>query len=823
MEQQQFNLVKLLKALWRFKWIIALMVVVAVGTAWIFTSEQPPVYEAMATVMVESGQPRLTALPAGLESGLQFAYLQDIGSQIQVMKSRNVLERAVTQLEPEKAGNPEYLQLEANKLSDSLKVQQVGNTNLVEVTVASYDPIKAQKQANAVTEAYVYEAGKARLTAIETALDNTTEQLKKLNATEVDISVSPLLTPITVQIDTALAALGTATEHLDKVRATESSEEAIPAAKDAGTTLTPLQLDTIGKQVEAASDEAIELSTLAQQIKLQITKRAFVIKGADTAIIEVRTRALATKLAVLAEEVETMREVEIDPQVQSQLLAVEEQLRVASTTTGAILNPVSDLYSVRERLEEAYAAEPIPDQTVALYKAIGTNILYRMVEHTTLAATTLEAISGQLQQIQPRKDTLKQWELRSLMETLRERLRGGVASATSVLDEVSKKLRPSAPEQDVLLTHGELATIQNNTKTVTTNLASLLSDVEKTQLDELDPPVHTELLHVREQIRIANDATKELPAQIAALDQGGGDSLSSEALDNLRQQLQLQLLTSSSGGPRVMGTAVVSSPSTTLFGRLKSVILAAVAALLLGALVALVLQYFDRRVRDASQVSSYVGLPVLAHVAMIKGAGNPHPPTLLGESPSQYLESFRLLRTNLGLDSSRGKVILVSSPEGKEGKTTLAANLARAVALQGRRVLLIDGSLRKPEVAAAFGLAEVEGLSEFLTGENEPWDYITQAEGVDILPSGAASAKSTEMLSSPQMKALLENAREIYDVVIVDSAPVMGCADTRILAREVDEVLLVLQPNFSKLDLARDSRQVLETMGAQVAGFALNK
>ena len=182
-----------------------------------------------------------------------------------------------------------------------------------------------------------------------------------------------------------------------------------------------------------------------------------------------------------------------------------------------------------------------------------------------------------------------------------------------------------------------------------------------------------------------------------------------------------------------------------------------------------------------------------------------------------------MLRTNLDLDSYRGGVLLVSSPEEKEGKTSVAANLARVVALQGRKVLLIDGSLRKPDVAVVFGLTETEGLSDSLTLENEPWDYITQADGVDILLSGAASAESAEMLSSPRMKALLGKAKKTYDVVIVDSAPMIGCADTRILAREVDEVLLVLQPDVSKLDLTKDSRQTLEAMGARVVGFALNK
>ena len=178
-----------------------------------------------------------------------------------------------------------------------------------------------------------------------------------------------------------------------------------------------------------------------------------------------------------------------------------------------------------------------------------------------------------------------------------------------------------------------------------------------------------------------------------------------------------------------------------------------------------------------------------------------------------------MLRTNLGLDSCQGRILLVSSPGEKEGKTTVAANLARAVAMQGRKVLLIDGDLRNPHIAAAFSMAEAEGLSGFLTGKNEPWSYIKQVDGVDIFPAGAATIKSAELLSSPRMKALLEKARQTYDVVIVDSSPIIGCADTIILAKEVDEVLLVVQSRTSKMELIRDSKQTLETTGVRVVGF----
>ena len=172
MEQQEFNVTKHLKSLWRFKWLIALVVLLSGGTALVFTLMQPPIYEATATVMVESGGPSLT-LPAGLE----ISQLQDVGSQIEVMRSRGVLERAVSQLEPEKAADPDQLQLAANDLNDSLRFQQVRGTNVVALTIISSDAAMAQKQADAVAEAYVYEASRIKMTSIEDRANGTDVQI----------------------------------------------------------------------------------------------------------------------------------------------------------------------------------------------------------------------------------------------------------------------------------------------------------------------------------------------------------------------------------------------------------------------------------------------------------------------------------------------------------------------------------------------------------------------------------------------------------------------------------------------------------------------
>jgi capsular polysaccharide biosynthesis protein len=385
MMRQEFSFNKSLQVLWRFKWIVALVVLVAAVTAWGLTAGQPPVYEARAAVMVENVRPGPSGSSAGPANAFQYSYYQDIGSQIQMIQSRNVPEQVVTKLEPQKAKDPEYLQLEANKLSESLRVWQEGDTDLVIVSVISSDPVTAQKQADAVAEVYVNEFGQARVAAVKTALENTTTQLKELNATEVDLSISPLLTTVTAKIDTALAALKAADEHLKKVEIQQDAESPVEAV--------PVVLATMSQQVEIAAKEAKDLSALSQQLNTLPMAAVFEDHSLGIAIFESQTRSLSAKLGILSTEVDTLQRREIDPQVQGQLLTVKEQLQVASTSTGAILDQVLALYSVEERLRLASTAAEVSTQEIAMQQEAGAKLLQRIVQHSSLMTANLEAVS----------------------------------------------------------------------------------------------------------------------------------------------------------------------------------------------------------------------------------------------------------------------------------------------------------------------------------------------------------------------------------------------------------------------------------------------
>ena len=814
MEQQQFNLTRQLKDLWRHIWIIILVTVVAGVTSLVLSMNNPPLQEATTTIMVGNTQQRLAAIPSGFQGGLEMTYLQDIGSQIELMKSRGVLEKAIIKTEPGKASDSAYLRAEVLNLQATSRIQQIGNTNMVAVTVISANPVMAQQKANALAEAYINEVSRVTTTTIQNALVDTTQRLGELQKSSVNLSINPSFPRLTAQIDTSLSALKAASEQLQAIGGGNTT---IPDAVDTGTVLTASQLSVIRGRMSALTSEANEINVFTQNLTSISSGVSFSERGANIAIIEGHTRALITKLNSLIIQVTALKEAETDPIIHQTLIAAEQHLQVAGASGGLILEQIISLFGIQVQYRTPGTTAELTAQIHEQFKEADANALNRITQHDTILTQHLNAAMVEIQKMVPRVPTIAQWRLNTLVKQLNDRM----ALVTAALQQISTQLKQKTPGGDILLTHDELSVTEIRARTAAISMGSLLSELDQIRSDGFDLQISTIFLGVQESMNVANSAFSGLGDAIAAISQTGGDMSSYNTLDTLRQQLQLALLSSNSSGTRIVDTAVVS-PAGGFFTHYKNVLLAIIAGLFLSVLAVLILQYFDRKVRDASQVKSQIGLPLLASIAAVK-KGNPGTPSVLDGAIPQYLESFRLLRTNLGLDSAHGKTLLVTSPEVGEGKTAVAANLARVVALQGRKVLLIDGNLHYPDIAALFGLAEAEGLSEFLTGKDEKKDYITRAEGVHILAAGVVSAQSAELFSSPRFKMMLAKYRKEYDVIIMDSAPVIGWSDTRILSRDADSVLMVLQPDVSRIDLALESKQALESVGAHLEGFTLNK
>ena len=189
-------------------------------------------------------------------------------------------------------------------------------------------------------------------------------------------------------------------------------------------------------------------------------------------------------------------------------------------------------------------------------------------------------------------------------------------------------------------------------------------------------------------------------------------------------------------------------------------------------------------------------------------------------------QAYRKLRTHL-IFSHGGqppRTLLVTSPAASEGKTTVAANLATTLAQQGLRVALLDGDLRRPRLHGVFGVARTPGLNEVLQGEAALEEGLrpTSVPGLHLLPAGRLVAHVSELLGGAAMGRLLRELNARFDVVVVDTPPVLAAADAEILATQADAVLVVLRAGQTERQSARYAMQQLRAIGARIVGAVLN-
>jgi len=159
-------------------------------------------------------------------------------------------------------------------------------------------------------------------------------------------------------------------------------------------------------------------------------------------------------------------------------------------------------------------------------------------------------------------------------------------------------------------------------------------------------------------------------------------------------------------------------------------------------------------------------------------------------------EQFRTLRTNIefsGAALDKLEVIMFTSAEMSDGKTTVSANTAITWAQAGKRVLYVDADLRRPTAHATFNLLNTRGLTTILASAMQPKDIVDKSfvENLDVLTSGPIPPNPAELLNSGRMKILVEWMRENYDIVVLDVPPVMAVTDAQVLLPLVDGVVLV--------------------------------
>lgn len=198
----------------------------------------------------------------------------------------------------------------------------------------------------------------------------------------------------------------------------------------------------------------------------------------------------------------------------------------------------------------------------------------------------------------------------------------------------------------------------------------------------------------------------------------------------------------------------------------------------------------------------------------------------LRDPASAAAEAYRTLRTNIQFSSLDKPIhtLLVTSTAPDEGKSTTLANLAVTMAQAEQRVLLVDCDLRRPSLHQLFGVSNEQGLTSAILEQGEAPLPIqpTAVPGLSLLPSGPLPPRPADLLGSRRMEALIARLRAEADIVLFDTPPVVAVTDAAVLATRMDGVLLVLQAGRTRRDRAREARQKLEKVKANIIGVVLN-
>lgn len=295
------------------------------------------------------------------------------------------------------------------------------------------------------------------------------------------------------------------------------------------------------------------------------------------------------------------------------------------------------------------------------------------------------------------------------------------------------------------------------------------------------------------------------------------------------RQRELQLTAAlQTGGVEIIRAATVPTHPSRPRPKLSAA-LGLVLGLVLGLTAAFARELVDRRFRREEEVEAFVELPLLAAIA--------RPSRRMGDLDQR--EAYGLLAANLRLyatDKTGPVVLMVTSADSREGKTTVTLGLARACARLGLRVIAVEADLRRPTFDQYSDLRGTRGLAGVLAGETTVGDELRHLEAdagpsdngqgssggrVDLLAAGELPANAPEALSRPAMRAVLADARSLADVVLVDTAPVGVVNDAVGITAMVDQVLFVVQLGSTTKDQARRALRVLRNVAAPLRGVII--
>lgn len=255
---------------------------------------------------------------------------------------------------------------------------------------------------------------------------------------------------------------------------------------------------------------------------------------------------------------------------------------------------------------------------------------------------------------------------------------------------------------------------------------------------------------------------------------------------------------------------------------LLTVLAALIAATILSVLFVIVREQLFDAIRTPDDVETRLKLPLLGTLPISQNATED-----AALPKSELSEAFSSIRTNLSVSSQTGmpRTIMMTSTQASEGKSNACFGLAQSIARQGKRVLVVDVDYRRPNVHKLFGVSNKVGLSNVVTGQVEPSAAIqpTANESVFVLTAGTMPPNPSELISSPQMATVSAELSRAFDLVIFDSAPVLGLADAVVLSSQAQATLFVIEAGRNSVRAVSGAVDRLRRGGGRVTGVVLSK
>ena len=260
-------------------------------------------------------------------------------------------------------------------------------------------------------------------------------------------------------------------------------------------------------------------------------------------------------------------------------------------------------------------------------------------------------------------------------------------------------------------------------------------------------------------------------------------------------------------------------------GPKRTIMLGLIASLMAGIGLAFFLEYMDNTVKTAEDAEARLDIPVLGMVPAFKDKNHEIDKIAHSQPQCEVSEKYKAIRTALLLSrSNEGPTnLLITSMIQKAGKTVTAVNLAISLAQSERRILLVDGDMRRPRIHKVFGLDNKTGLSTCLSGSsNVPIRKTEESPFLHVLPSGPVPPNPSELLSLGRLGEFIRHLRTTFDFIVFDSPPMADVTDAVLIGKAVDYTILVARSGVSTYDSLRQADKILKNVDVNVLGQIVN-